>query len=74
MVKHKKSTEYKRAAWTEKNWAHTALDEARSERTRAMKLPKRDPLRQELEWDSRIAYKFYHVRIKRANRLNKAGK
>ena len=50
-------------------WCKTAHDEYLSERDRALKLPKGDPLRNELLWDSRVALDFYKIRKARASRM-----
>jgi hypothetical protein len=53
----------------EVDWSKTAYNEYLSERNRAMKLPKGDPLRNELLWDSRVALDFYKIRKARASQM-----
>ena len=57
------------AARQEIAWSKTAYDEYLSERERAMKLKKGDALRNELLWDSRVAFDFYKIRKSRASKL-----
>jgi hypothetical protein len=50
-------------------WASQAHKEYTTEYNRAMNLPKGDPLRNELLWDSRVALDFYKIRKARASRM-----
>ena len=73
-MKHKLSTEYKKAGRIERDWSKTALDEAASERQRGLKYPKGDPMRDELLMDAKIAQDFYKWRLGRSRSLRKTGK
>jgi hypothetical protein len=57
------------SALTEIEWSKSAYKEYVSEYNRAMNLPKGDPLRNELLWDSRVALDFYKIRKARASSM-----
>ena len=57
------------AATQEIIWAKEAKGEGITEYNKATSLPKGDPLRNELLWDSRVALDFYKIRKARASRM-----
>jgi len=59
----------RKAARQEIVWSGTAYDEYLSELARALKLPQGDSLRNELLWDSRVAFDFYKIRKARASKM-----
>jgi len=79
---HKKSTGLLKAARQEEIWKHQAFVEGVQEAQRANKIKRKDPeLAHELNWDSRIAFKWANRRTKRvsmltreANNLHRKGK
>lgn len=64
-------TELHKAERQELAYTKSAYDEYESEKARGLKLPKGDPLRNELLWDAKVAFDFYKIRNKRAAMMKK---